>query len=228
VELDLAEGTGVETALADADVIVHAASAPTGDTEAVDVEGTERLLDAADDAGVENFLYVSVVGIDDIPFSYYEYKLAAEEAIEASDVPETILRATQFHSFVDDILGSVAKLPVWPLPTKMQVQPVDADEVAEALVEHATPEARGRVPPVGGPEVHGLGELARAYREARGLCRFVVRLPVPGGVASAFRAGTATCPDRAVGGVTWEEWLAERYGDAGDAEASAGTAGSSS
>lgn len=32
------------------------------DTEAVDVRGTERLLAAAEDAGVEHFLYVSIVG----------------------------------------------------------------------------------------------------------------------------------------------------------------------
>jgi uncharacterized protein YbjT (DUF2867 family) len=75
------------------------------------------------------------------------------------------------------------------------------------------PEADGRVDPVGGPAVATLGDLARAYRDARGLRRPVVRLPVPGAVARGFRAGGATCPDRAVGTRTWEEWLAERYGE---------------
>lgn len=210
--IDLAEGTGIEAALAGVDVVVHAATAPRGDTEAVDVAGTERLLAAAADAGVSNFLYVSIVGVDEIPFSYYEHKLAAERAVEASDVPGTVLRATQFHAFVDDILGSLSWLPVWPLPTALQVQPVDVTEVAAAVVDHATPEASGRVPPVCGPEVRTLGDLARAYREARGLRRPVVRLPVPGAVAGGFRAGHATRPDRAVGTVTWEAWLRDRYG----------------
>ncbi|WP_121822167.1 SDR family oxidoreductase [Halostella salina] len=214
VTLDLATSEGIDAAVADADVVVHAATAPRGDSEAVDVTGTERLLDAAADAGVSNFLYVSIVGIDEIPYSYYEHKLAAERAVESSDVPATVLRATQFHSFLDGVLGAVSRLPVWPLPTRMQLQPVAVDEVAEAVAEHATPHAGGRVPPIGGPEVRTLGELARAYRDARGLRRPVVRLPLPGAVASGFRAGDATCPDRAVGTTTWEAWLADRYGDA--------------
>jgi uncharacterized protein YbjT (DUF2867 family) len=216
VELDLLESTGIESAVADVDVVVHAA---TGGSEAVDVEGTGKLLDAAADAGVSNFLYPSIVGIDGIPYSYYEHKLAAERAVEASDVPHTVLRATQFHSFLDELLGMVARSPVWPLPTRFRIQPVAVEEVADVLVEHATPDASGRVDPVGGPEEQSLGNLARTYREARGLRRAVVGLPLPGGMARAFRAGHATCPDRAVGTVTWEAWLTERYG-AGEATAS--------
>jgi len=212
VTLDLADGTGIEAAVADADVVVHAATAPTGDHEAVDVRGTERLLDTAVDAGVSHFVYVSIVGIGEIPYSYYRHKLAAERAVASSDAPWTVVRATQFHGFVDDFLRSVARLPVWPLPTAFRVQPVDVREVAAAVVDRADGEAAGRAPVVGGPEVLTGGELARAYREARGLRRPIVRVPIPGDTAAAFRAGRATCPDRTVGTVTWEEWLAERYG----------------
>lgn len=211
IALDLADGTGVEAAVEDVDVIVHAASAPQGDAEAVDVRGTERLLDAAEDAGVGHVVYVSIVGADEIPFGYYEHKVAAADLVAESDVPETILRATQFHEFVADLLDSVARLPVWPLPTKFRIQPVAAAEVADALVERTSGEPAGRVPPVGGPEVRTAGELAAAYRSARELRRPIVRLPLPGAVASGFRAGEATCPDHAVGTVTWEDWLAERF-----------------
>ncbi len=211
VELDLADGTGVEAAVERVDVVIHAASAPQGDTEAVDVEGTRRLLAAAEDAGVSNFLYVSIVGIDDIPFSYYQHKLTAERAVEESDVPSTIVRATQFHEFIDELLGVIGRLPVWPLETKLRIQPVAVEEVADVIVDHASAESSGRVPDVGGPEVRTAGELARAYRQARGKRRPIIRIPLPGKTAAAFRAGEATCPDRAVGTVTWEDWLAERY-----------------
>jgi uncharacterized protein YbjT (DUF2867 family) len=210
--MDLTAGTGIETAVADADVVVHTASAPQGDTEAVDVEGTKRLLDAAADAGVSNFLYISIVGIDEIPFSYYEHKLTAERAVESSDVPSTVLRATQFHSFVGDLLDTVAKLPVWPLPRKFRCQPIAVEEVADTLVEHATPEAHGRLPKMGGPAVLTLGEMAKSYRQARGLRRPILRVPLPGTVASGFRAGDNTCPDRAVGTRTWADWLDDRFG----------------
>ncbi|QKY20443.1 NAD(P)H-binding protein [Halolamina sp. CBA1230] len=213
IELDLTDGTGVESAVDGVDVVVHAATAPRGDTETVDVNGTERLLAAAADAEVANFVYPSIVGVDEIPFAYYEHKAAAEAAVEESAVPSTIVRATQFHSFVADLLDSVAKLPVWPLPTEIPLQPVAADEVAAAIVDHATPTAGGRTDPVGGPAVRSVGDLARAYRDARGLRRPVVRLPLPGSTAAGFRTGHATCPDHAVGTVTWEAWLAGRYAE---------------
>ena len=207
VTLDLVRGDGVEAALEGVDVVVHAATAPTGDTEAVDVEGTKRLLEAAADAGVSNFVYPSIVGIESIPYSYYEHKLAAERAIGESDVGHTIVRATQFHEFVADTFETLSKLPVWPLPTRMRIQPVAVDEVADALVEHVVPEPGGRLPPIAGPEVHTVGELARAYRAANGLRRPVFRLPIPTATFRAFRDGKATRPDRAVGTVRWEAWL---------------------
>lgn len=212
-ELDLESVEGVERAVEDVDVVVHAASDPMGDSEAVDAHGTERLVDAAASAGVGHFVYVSIVGVDEIPYSYYEHKLTAERAVEESDVPGTVLRATQFHQFVDQLIGLVARSPVWPLPTDFQVQPVDAREVADALTEIATNDPQGRVPPVGGPEVRTGRELVDAYREARNLRRLVLRLPLPGDAARGFRAGKNTCPDRAVGEATWESWLAERYGE---------------
>lgn len=212
VELDLTDGRGVQEAVAGVDVVVHAASDARGDSEAVDVRGTERLLDAATDAGVENFVYVSIVGIDEIPYAYYEHKLAAERAVASSAVPSTIVRSTQFYPFVAYLLGVVSRLPVWPLPTDFTLQPIDAGDAAEAIADHATVEAAGRVPDIGGPNVLSVRELAEAYRERRGLRRPIVRLPIPGSVASAFRAGEATCPDRDVGTVTWEEWLTAQVG----------------
>lgn len=210
--VDLTDGSGLKEALSGADIVIHAATAAMGDSEAVDVQGTKRLLRHAADVGVSNFLYISIVGADEIPFSYYNHKVAAEESIKASPVPSTILRATQFHSFVAELLGMISRLPIWPLPTEFKIQPIDAGEVASAIVDHATTEAAGRVPEIGGPEVRTLGSLVRAYRDARELQRPVVRLPVPGSVASGFRTGKATSPDRAVGSVTWEEWLMDKYG----------------
>lgn len=216
VELDLIEGKGLESALENVDVIIHTATAPLGDTAAVDVQGTKRLLEAAEAADVENFVYPSIVGINDIPFSYYEHKATAETAIKKSNVPTTIVRATQFHSFIAELLDSVAKLPVWPLPTNVQIQPVDVGEVADVIVDHATLTASGRTDPVGGPNIHSVGDLAQAYRNTRGLRRPIIRFPIPGETMAAFRTGHATCPDHRVGTVTWEKWLAEQYASGAD------------
>lgn len=212
VSLDIVDGTGVDEAMATADIVVHAATAPQGDTEAVDVEGTRTLLDAAARSDIENFLYVSIVGVDEIPFSYYDAKFSAEQAVEESDVPSTIVRSTQFHSFVDETLGSLAWLPVWPLPTAIRVQPIDVGEAADAIVDHAMPDAGGRVEPVGGPDVLTVREIATSYRQARELRRPIIRLPIPGATAGAFRDGKALCPDSDVGTLGWEQWLDGQYG----------------
>jgi uncharacterized protein YbjT (DUF2867 family) len=61
---DLATVAGLAEAVAGADVVVHAASSPARNTEAIDVRGTARLLQAARTAGVAHLIYVSIVGID--------------------------------------------------------------------------------------------------------------------------------------------------------------------
>lgn len=104
----------------------------------------------------------------------------------------------------------ISWLPIWPLPTEFRLQPIDVDDAADVIVDRATPEAAGRVLDTGGPERRTVGDLARTYRDARGSRRPIVRVPIPGAVASGFRSGGATCPDRIVGSVTWEEWLASK------------------
>ncbi|WP_277554505.1 SDR family oxidoreductase [Halobaculum limi] len=211
--MDLRSGDGITTALADVDSVIHTATAPRGDTEAVDVAGTKRLLAAADDTGVDRVWYVSIVGIDAIPYSYYQHKLAAEQAVAASDVPSTIVRSTQFHTFLDGLFSGLSRLPVWPLPTGVPLQPIAAADLADVIVEHLEGETADRLPPVGGPVVQTVGSLAKTYREQRDLWRPIVPVPVPGSTAAAFRAGHATCPEHVVGTETWPEWLEREYGD---------------
>ncbi len=207
VHLDLARGTGLESAVEDVDIVVHAASDARGDPQAVDVRGTERLLRAAEAADVGEVLYVSIVGIEDIPYSYYRAKLEAEELVRAAEIPTTIVRSTQFHPFVAYILDRVSVLPVWPLPTRFQLQPIAVQEAADAIVSaidrHDTIE-------IGGPRVHSVSELATTYREVRGLRRPIVPIPLPGKIASAFREGAAIRPGSRIGTITWADWLDEQ------------------
>ena len=68
----------MELAVRDVDVIVHCASSPRK-TRQIDVEGTERLLEVADRAGVSHFVFISIVGVDRNPyFPYYRMKLEVE------------------------------------------------------------------------------------------------------------------------------------------------------
>jgi uncharacterized protein YbjT (DUF2867 family) len=67
-EASLEKGTGLAEAVDGVDVIVHAASSPV--KRQVDVDGTRKLLAQAKAAGVEHFVYISIVGIEQIDYSY--------------------------------------------------------------------------------------------------------------------------------------------------------------
>ena len=202
----LATGEGLTAAVADVDAVIHAASSPIK-ARAVDVDGTRRLLDAARAAGVAHFVYVSIVGVDRHPWDYYQQKYAAERLLEAGGVPYSILRATQFHYFVDLLLQTLGRLPVLFVPAGFQFQPVDIGEVADRLLAAVADGPGGRLPDFGGPEVRRVEDLARSWARSRGRRGPIVPVPLPGASAAAFRQGVHTCPDHATGKITWEEYL---------------------
>lgn len=206
---DLLTGAGLEQALDGVDVVVHCASSPRK-TRQTDVEGTQRLLRAAARTDLSHIVFISIVGVDRNPyFPYYRMKLEAERVIERSDVPWTILRATQFHEFALRLIQFLERLPVVPMPKGFLLQPIDVGEVAGRLVELSLSAPAGRVPDVGGPEVRTFAELARSYLETAGQRRRVVEVPLPGKIARAIREGAQTCPDQKYGKIRWEEFLRE-------------------
>jgi uncharacterized protein YbjT (DUF2867 family) len=210
---DIVSGEGLAAAVADMDVIIHAASDPRGDP-AADEEGTRRLAAVARAAHVRHLIFVSIVGVDRIAYPYYARKLAAERALEASGQPYSILRATQFHSFVDFWLRRAAAfIPlVMPLPMGYQVQSVGLEDVAERLLRASDEGPRGLLPDFGGPDRMTLREAARLWHEVRRVRKPIVPVPAFGGVSRGFRAGhntlPADTPRENCGRVSWRDWLA--------------------
>lgn len=200
---DLARGTGVADALEGVDRVVHAATdSPTGRS---DLRQTENLLFAA--RSVAHLLYVSIVGIDRMPYGYYAHKLACEQAIEGGTAPDTILRATQFHELLERGLRAVGRLPLAPLPLDWQVQPVAAAEVAQRVADLVTGEPAGHTDDFAGPEVLDLRRVVETWRARHHRPRAVVRIPVPGRLSAALRRGANTAPGRADGRQTWGQFV---------------------
>ncbi|MFE5220574.1 MULTISPECIES: SDR family oxidoreductase [unclassified Streptomyces] len=208
--VDLREGgPGLDTALAGVETVVHCASSPRGGDE----KAAAHLIEAARRATVGHLLYISIVGVDRVPFGYYRSKLAVERQIEDSGLGWTVLRTTQFHDLVVSVLRGLAKSPVLVLPAGVADQPVEVTEVAGRLAELAIAAPAGRVPDMGGPQVRPFDSLARSYLRATGRRRPIVRLPLFGKAYGAFRAGGHLAPDHAVGKVSFEQHLAHRFGD---------------
>lgn len=203
-QADLATGAGLAAAVSDVDSVIHTATHPRR-SATVDVEGTKRLIDhlCADD--LQQFLYVSLVGIDEIPYSYYQHKLAAEAAVVESGLPWTIQRVTQFHTLLDRVFQTLCPVPIWPLPTAFQVQPIAPADVATRLCDIIGDGPARLVPNLGGPEVHRLGEVARIWADVRDVRRPIVCLPVSGRIAKGFREGHNTVPHHRAGTTTYRD-----------------------
>lgn len=211
---DLRTGAGVPGALAGMDAIVHAASDWRRPllTRATDVGGTRRLLTLAREARIGHVVFVSIVGIDGVSYPYYRTKVAAEAVMREGVVPWSIVRATQFHSFMEFVLGAFSKMPgVTAIPFEWQFQPVDPRDVARRVVEIVLGPPAGMVPDFGGPEIHSLKTIAEAWLAARKQSRRLINITLPFRASRQVTDGKLLSPDHRDGVITFDQYLAERY-----------------
>jgi uncharacterized protein YbjT (DUF2867 family) len=203
---DLSTGDGLAAALDGIDTVLHLAT-----SRSKDIAHTRRLLDAMAGSSA-HLIFISIVGVDRIPYGYYRDKVASEKAIETSGVPYTIIRVTQFHGFVNEVLEAQRRLPV-TIVLPVSAQTIHMPEVAERLVDLVEAGPSGRVADLGGPEQLTLREYARQWQAARGVMRPIWALHLPGKAIAAFRAGHHMSGLPGAGKITYREYL-ELGGDA--------------
>ncbi len=209
--VDLVTAAGLEAALTGVDAVIDVASIQTLKA-ATAIEfftaATGNLVSAAADAGVSHVVLLSIVGIDRIPYDYYAGKVAQEKVVEASRVPWTILRATQFHEFSAQMFARAKAGPLHIAP-RARTQPVAAREVAERLVALAVGTPQGRATNFAGPREEQLADMIRAYARSQGYRGWIPALNVPGPQMAGMRAGHALPgPDADFGSQTFDQWLA--------------------
>ncbi len=206
-QADLETDAGLREAVSGVEAIIHAASSPFNREKQVDIEGTRRLLEIARRASANHFVHVSIVGIERIPWSYYQSKVAAEAVVRSGGLPYSILRATQFHSLIDYRLQAIRNLPIAFIPTDYKFQTIETGEVADRLAQIVGETPAGLLPDMGGPEVLTMRAMAETWLAAQGKRCRLFRLPGFGAVARGFRNGYNTCPDHRDGKMTWAEWV---------------------
>jgi len=209
--VDVITGEGLSEALDGVDAIIDAATGPSPDEqEATDffTTSTRNLHEAGVAGGVERVVLVSIIGIDKFSTGYNSAKLAQEQAALSGQIHTRILRAAQFHEFVEQLVGWGRQGDVAYVPA-MRTQVVAARTVAETLAELVVDsEPTGPTLEVAGPRAERLVELARMLVGHRGESLQVVETtdyfpeseiydsdaPLPG-------------PDAKLAGPTFEEWL---------------------
>lgn len=212
--VDTLTGEGLAAALAGAQVVVDVANSPSFEDTAVmhffETSG-RNLLSAEAAAGVQHHVALSVVGTERLQGSgYFRAKLVQEQLIEASKIPYTIVRATQFMEFLAAIAQSGTEGQTVRLPSA-HLQPVAAQDVALTMADAALAAPVNGMVEVGGPERAGMAAMVERYLRAGGDARTVVADAQAPYFGVAIDDGSLTThPDARLGATTLDAWLAAR------------------
>jgi uncharacterized protein YbjT (DUF2867 family) len=170
-------GEGLASALVGAQTVVDVSNAPSWEDNAVLEffdKSTRNLLAQAAAAGVRHYVALSVVGTERLLASgYFRAKMAQEKLIQASPVPYTIVRATQFSEFVGGIANSATNGQNVRLSSAL-LQPIVSDDVAAALASVAVAAPLDAIVEIAGPEAFPLDEVVRKFLKATQDSRTVV------------------------------------------------------
>jgi uncharacterized protein YbjT (DUF2867 family) len=166
--IDTLTGEGLEAAMAGASIVIDLANSPAFDEktamEFFQTSGS-NVLAAAAKAGVAHHVALSVVGTEKLAGSgYFRGKSVQERLIRESRVPYTIIHSTQFFDFLPGIIASGVEGNTVRLPAAL-VQPIAADDVADAVARIALQPPANGIVEIAGPERAPLSELAQRFMQ---------------------------------------------------------------
>lgn len=199
VQGDLRDGASLAAACRGVEAVVSTATAivrPDGTLSSVDTDGHLALVDAAEAAGMQRFVFVSFTmpqGFE-LEFPLWRSKRAVEERLRSSTLEYTVLWPNAFmESWLGpgtgfDYVNGSARYLAGGGGRIAFVTTADVARVAAAAVRH--PGARDRVIPVGGPQAVTYREAVQLFEAASGRAFTVEEVP-----PEALRAGYAAEED---------------------------------
>ena len=213
--VDVITGKGLADALAGVETIIDVSTQPTPDQQAATeffITAARNLHEAGERAGVARMVVVSIIGVDRFSAGFNAAKLTHEQVALAGPIPTRVLRAAQFHEFVEELMAWGTQGDVSYMP-EMRTQLVAGRTVAESLVELATASDSEfdspSIPEVAGPREERLAEAARLLAVRRGDSIRVEERRDPSYPESDLWAQGALLPGPGarLAGPTYEEWL---------------------
>jgi uncharacterized protein YbjT (DUF2867 family) len=159
-----------------------------GDERHVEVhlEGTENVVDAAEEAGAEYIFQMSALDADrDGPTAYLRTKGMAEDVVRESDLEHTIVRPSvvfgeggEFVSFTKQL--TTPYVTGLPGGGKSQFQPIWVGDLAPIVADCVGDESHwGETYELGGPEVLSLADVTNLAYRAEGKSVTVLPIPMP-------------------------------------------------
>lgn len=159
-------GEGLEEALKNANIVIDVSNSPSFDDEPVMnffKTSNQNLLPAEKSAGIQHHIALSVVGTDKLQESgYFRAKQVQENLIKESEVPFTIVHATQFFEFAGGIVATSTSEGKVKL-SNAYIQPIASAEVAAFVAQIATEKPANKILEIGGPERFQLDEWIKQY-----------------------------------------------------------------
>lgn len=175
-------------AVEEVDAVLHLAAVTharrTGEYFSVNVTGTQRLVEAAQAAGVRRFVHVSTRAISPDGGAYSRSKLAAEEVVRSSRLEHTILRPAEVYGAggnegVDRIVAVAKRGGAVPVVGRGedQICPIVLDDLVEPLATAlASADAAGKTYTLAG-ECLSVREFALACASVFGTRVRLVPIP---------------------------------------------------
>jgi uncharacterized protein YbjT (DUF2867 family) len=140
-----------------------------GDFERLHVEATRNVVELAKEFGLKKIVHMSALGTrPNAKSRYHKTKFAAEELVQKSGIPYTILRPSVVFGDSSEFLALLQMLARIPLFTPVigngqgKFHPVYVNDLARIVKESLEDEKTdGQIIEIGGPDVYTLDEMLR-------------------------------------------------------------------
>ena len=171
IKADLKDAASLKLACKGAKVVISTANsarrAGADNIESVDLRGNRNLIEAAVEAGVEHFIFITAYGASlSHPAPFLQAKARTEEVLRASGLSYTILSPHIFmDAWIPRVVGSALRenRPVLLVGKGERrhsfIAAADVADFAIAAVEHET--AKNRSIPLGGPAAVSWRDIIR-------------------------------------------------------------------
>ena len=183
---------GLRAAMVGVDTLYHLAGVERrgayGSLLEVDIQGTQVVTQAAVDARVDRFFYISHLGADRASaFPVLKSKAIAEEHIRRSGIDYTILRTAIIYGPNDGFTTGLARL-LRPLPFiflpsgdgSTLVQPLWVEDLVTCLTWALDDEtSRNEMYEIGGPEYFTFNQVLEMVMDETGIKRRIVPIRPP-------------------------------------------------
>jgi NADH dehydrogenase len=190
VEADVTDAHSLAAAMTGASLVVHSAAILRergGATyESVNVQGAQRVFQAAVDAGIPRGVLVSVVGAEQTSsVRYLNSRGKSEAAARASGIDLSIARLSALFGEGDEFANALAALvrlgPFVPVigSGNSCFQPLSADDAAYAIARLAhSPAHDGEILELGGPDVLDYSQIVDLIADSMGRRTIKIHLPL--------------------------------------------------